>query len=185
MGTAGNKRERLIDAANMLIYSQGFHRTTLADIAKESGVPLGNVYYYFKTKEDICAVVIERRKQDIKEIFNGCCKENDPKSNLKRFMKFFMMNGKDIVQYGCPVGSLCQELDKMPSRLTDRADSCMHDLLGWTNKQFRALGYKNSYEMAFELIARIQGIMLLGHALRDQKHIKKQLRSTCEWIDSL
>ena len=45
-----DKRERLIEAADKLIYEQTFHTTTLADIAKLADVPLGNVYYYFKTK---------------------------------------------------------------------------------------------------------------------------------------
>ena len=48
-----DKRERLIQAADKLIYEQTFHTTTLADIAKLADVPLGNVYYYFKTKEDL------------------------------------------------------------------------------------------------------------------------------------
>jgi len=45
------KRTRLINTASKLAHEHGFNQTTLADIARDSGVPLGNVYYYFKTKE--------------------------------------------------------------------------------------------------------------------------------------
>ena len=48
-----DKRTRLIEAADKLVQLQGFSQTTLADIAKKADVPLGNVYYYFKTKEEI------------------------------------------------------------------------------------------------------------------------------------
>ena len=48
-----NKCTCLLEAANKLVHQQGFNQTTLADIAKAAQVPLGNVYYYFKTKEDI------------------------------------------------------------------------------------------------------------------------------------
>ena len=48
-----DKRDRLVEAADKLIYEKTFHTTTLADIAKEADVPLGNVYYYFKTKDAI------------------------------------------------------------------------------------------------------------------------------------
>jgi AcrR family transcriptional regulator len=41
-----DKRRRLVDTAAKLVHEQGFNRTTLADISRESGVPLGNVYYY-------------------------------------------------------------------------------------------------------------------------------------------
>ena len=40
---SSGKRERLTEAAKTLFYQQGVTRTTLADIAHEAKVPLGNV----------------------------------------------------------------------------------------------------------------------------------------------
>ena len=37
------KRQRLIAAANQLLYQQGVEKTTLADIAQAADVPAGNV----------------------------------------------------------------------------------------------------------------------------------------------
>ena len=48
MARTSDKRVRLVDAAKALIHKQGFNLSTLADIAQEADVPLGNVYYYFK-----------------------------------------------------------------------------------------------------------------------------------------
>src|SRR5260370_7942720 len=48
-----DKRSRLLSAAVGLAYRNGFGATSLADIAREAEVPLGNVYYYFKTKDEI------------------------------------------------------------------------------------------------------------------------------------
>ena len=56
-----DKRDRLVESADRLIYEQTFHTTTLADIAKDADVPLGNVYYYFKTKEAIMEAVIQKK----------------------------------------------------------------------------------------------------------------------------
>jgi AcrR family transcriptional regulator len=44
-----DSRTRLLKAAEKITYRQGFGSTALADIAKEARVPLGNIYYYFKT----------------------------------------------------------------------------------------------------------------------------------------
>ena len=55
----GTKRERLIAAARQTVYEQGIEKTTLADIAAAAGIPLGNVYYYFKTKNDLVQAVVE------------------------------------------------------------------------------------------------------------------------------
>jgi TetR/AcrR family transcriptional repressor of nem operon len=46
-------RTRLLQAAEKAAYLYGFGSTSIADIAKEASVPLGNVYYYFKNKDEI------------------------------------------------------------------------------------------------------------------------------------
>jgi AcrR family transcriptional regulator len=53
------KRERLIASAADLLHRQGVERTTLAEIAKAADVPPGNVYYYFKTRDELVHAVIE------------------------------------------------------------------------------------------------------------------------------
>lgn len=186
MPRVSDKRERLVDAAKHLIHRQGFNQTTLADIARESDVPLGNVYYYFKTKEDICNAVIDERREGIRESLQECrCRENDPRKNLILAVKMIMKQSDTVAEYGCPVGSLCQELDKTPSSLSEAANQCMKDHINWASKQFSELGYQNANDMGVEFIARIQGTILLGHTLHDPALIRKQLRSTCDWIKSL
>src|ERR687888_553215 len=52
------KRERLVESATALFHEQGVHRTTLAEVAERAEVPLGNVYYYFKTKDELVGAVL-------------------------------------------------------------------------------------------------------------------------------
>jgi TetR/AcrR family transcriptional regulator, transcriptional repressor for nem operon len=54
----------------------GFRQTTLADIAREARVPLGNVYYYLKTKDDIGRSIIDRLVSQVRanlESFEEAC----------------------------------------------------------------------------------------------------------------
>ena len=74
------KRERLVAAATELLHQQGIERTTLADIAKAADVPLGNVYYYFKTKDDVIAAVIEAQVRQTKATLALI----DPATDLRR-----------------------------------------------------------------------------------------------------
>ena len=186
MPRTSDKRERLVDSAKSLFHRQGYYRTSLADIARESDVPLGNVYYYFKTKEDICNAVIDERRESIRESLQECrCKDNDPKQNLVNAIKMIMKQSNTVAEYGCPVGSLCQELDKTPSALSEAANQCLQEHIQWAAKQFRQLGYQNAHDLGVEFMARIQGTILLGHTLHDPSLIRKQLRSACEWIESL
>ena len=48
-----DKRQRLVEGARLVLHQQGVEKTTLADIAQAADVPVGNVYYYFKTKDEL------------------------------------------------------------------------------------------------------------------------------------
>ena len=58
------KRERLVTSAREAIHHQGVEATTLADIAQAADVPVGNVYYYFKTKDDLVVAAITARTRN-------------------------------------------------------------------------------------------------------------------------
>lgn len=185
MPRTSDKREKLIGAAKSLIHRQGFNRTTLADIAAESDVPLGNVYYYFKTKEDICQAVLEERKQELQRLLSDCCRNNRPRANLKRFIKYVLEDSEVVTECGCPHGTLSQELRKMSSPLTKSAEGTLQVLIEWATDQFREMGVKKPEEFGFEFIARVEGIMLLGHALRNPVRLKRQLKALMSWLDTL
>jgi len=185
MPRTSDKREKLVTAAKSLIHRQGFHRTTLADIASEAKVPLGNVYYYFKTKEEICEVVLEERKQDLQRLIGDCCRNSNPKANLKRFLRCLMDDSNQVAECGCPHSTLCQELRKISSPLSDRAEGTLQVLIDWAVEQFRKAGVPRPKSTGFEFIARVQGTMLLAHTLHDPRRMKQQIKVIGTWLDTL
>jgi len=60
-----NKSERtrgmILEAAYTLFLSQGFHATSMRQIAKKSNLALGGIYNHFRSKEDIFAAIIAER----------------------------------------------------------------------------------------------------------------------------
>ena len=51
----------ILDAAEELFYSRGYHETSVSDIVKSIGVAQGTFYYYFKSKEEILEALINRQ----------------------------------------------------------------------------------------------------------------------------
>jgi AcrR family transcriptional regulator len=49
----GKRKETIEDSARELFIKQGFHRTSMRDIARGAEVSLGNLYNYYPTKEAI------------------------------------------------------------------------------------------------------------------------------------
>src|SRR5256714_9507996 len=104
------KRERLVAGARRVIHQQGVEKTTLADIAQAADVPVGNVYYYFKTKDELVQAAIDAQAQDIETALASFDRHRSPKARLKAFVKLLTAQREVAARYGCPHGTLGSKL---------------------------------------------------------------------------
>lgn len=186
MPRKSDKRERLVAAARQLIHQQGYNQTTLADIADESGVPLGNVYYYFKTKDEIATAVIQQRREEFQAMYRDWeQKYSEPRQRLRMLLDMAISSRDIMAEHGCPVGSLCQELNNERSELTNRADNILRDQLEWVTSQLRAMGREDAEQQAIHLVALLQGTSLLANSLSDAAIVVPQVEQANAWLDSL
>ena len=185
-GRVPGKRQRLIAAATQLLHQHGVEKTTLADIAQAADVPVGNVYYYFKTKDDIIAAVIEAHVQQSRAALALISSSHrSPKSRLKALVGEFAGQRDVIALYGCPQGSLCSELDKRPGRPDFALPELMRVPIEWAEEQFRALGRDDARDLAVSLIASYEGSALLTNTFRDPDILAREARRLSRWIDGL
>ena len=57
----GDKRERILDAAERVFAQHGFFAARVSEIAKEAGVADGTIYLYFKSKDELLISLFESR----------------------------------------------------------------------------------------------------------------------------
>jgi TetR/AcrR family transcriptional regulator, transcriptional repressor for nem operon len=181
----GGKRERLIGGARGLFHEQGVHRTTLAEIAERAGVPVGNVYYYFKTKDELVEAVITSYKEEAAALVESFELRKTPQARLKALVRNWLEMRDIVAEHGCPMGTLCAELDKIDSDLDRDAAEVMHTIIDWAEGQFRQLGRRDARDLAVALFAGIQGAALLANTFRDPTILNRQGRHLERWIDSL
>jgi len=179
------KRERLVAAARHVLHRQGVEKTTLADIAGAADVPVGNVYYYFKTKDDLIEAAIESQIEDIEELLEALNQEQTPQSRLKGLTRELFGQADLVARYGCPVGSLCSELDKRDDRVEQTGARLLSLPLAWLEEQFRAMGRSDADELAIALLASYQGNALLTNTFRDPNIMARESDRLERWIDSL
>jgi TetR/AcrR family transcriptional regulator, transcriptional repressor for nem operon len=180
-----DKRERLVAAARRVIYEQGVETTTLAHIAAAADVPLGNVYYYFKTKDALVSAVIESYRQSYGVLSAELAKQESPVGRLKALVQFLTSRRDQLATYGCPIGSLSSELDKREDALRSDAATILAGLIDWAEVQFQAMGREDARELAVALIAAYEGIALLAATLQDPTLISAEADRLDRWIDSL
>lgn len=186
MPSKTDKRDRLVDAAKMLIHQQGFSLTTLADIAQAAGVPLGNVYYYFKKKEDIGEAVIDHWSDELYERFSNWDLLDSAPKRLIALVNFEVESAENISRYGCAIGGLCQELAKQGGILADSAAKLLNDILEWSEKQFRSMGYSDdARDYALQFVTRVQGMNLLVNTFRDTNLAEKIAKTTRSWLSQI
>ena len=180
-------RQRIVETANRLFYHQGYHKTSFSDVVEATGVPRGNIYYYFKTKEEILDAAIAHRLERISQMLEQWTGEyRTPIERLHRFVNILDDSVESIARYGCPMGSLNTELGKSDPELQDRAAQLFALFEHWLADQFAELGYADrAHELAVRVMAIGQGISTLTHIHHDSQLLKRERQRLRSWIDQL
>ncbi len=182
-----DKRDRLIQTAVTLVHQQGFHQTTLADIAQQAQVPLGTVYYFFKSKEAIGEALVEHYLKHYRESCQQWNNDPHPKFRLETFLQFMLNDSQGLSQSGCPIGTLCAELHKQgDGLLAHQASGIFNELLAWLEEQFRALGKaEESRDLAVHLLSAVEGAILLTQSFHTPDYLVREAHRLQEWIRAL
>ena len=181
--TKADSRARLLQAAERTTYRYGFGNTTIADIAREARVPLGNVYYYFKTKDEFGDAIVEMRVSRFRRLLQEFDKAGSPKERLCAFVQIKIKNREELARNGCPVGTLCSELRKLGGAAADKSTILFAMALDWMEKQFRELGKRTEARgLAVHLLSATQGVSVLAHTFHDPGLIEMEAAWLKEWI---
>jgi TetR/AcrR family transcriptional regulator, transcriptional repressor for nem operon len=184
--TKADSRTRLLQAAEKTTYRYGFGSASIADIAKEAKVPLGNVYYYFKTKDDIGGAIVEQRVSRFRKQLQELDQTDSPKERLCGFVEIKIKNCEGLARGGCPVGTLCTELQKYGGAAAKKSRVLFTECLAWMEKQFALLGKgSESRGMAVHLLSATQGVSLLAHTFQDPNLVLMESARLKKWIRSL
>lgn len=184
--TKADNRTRLLDAAVKVTYHHGFGHSSLADIAKEARIPLGNVYYYFKTKDEIGHAIIDLRISRFRLLLQELNRIDSPKERLCAFVQIKIDNRENLARSGCPVGTWCSELHKHRGAVADKSRVLFKEGLVWMEEQFKALGKgRDSRGLALHLMAALQGVSVLAHTFHDPDMISMEAALLKKWIRAL
>ncbi|MBQ7098032.1 MAG: TetR/AcrR family transcriptional regulator [Clostridia bacterium] len=83
---SGGKRDEIIEAARKMFFEKGFDGVTIRNLQKEVGCEVGLFYYYFKSKDEIFDVVIDRLEGEWRNELDEVAEDFDdnPKACIER-----------------------------------------------------------------------------------------------------
>lgn len=116
-------RDRLVESARQLFLAQGYERTSIADVLRDSGVNSGSLYYFFKTKETLLVAVLDRYVELLRPVVLGAVFErvSDPIDRVFGVLDGYreMLMATDCRQ-GCPIGNLALEMSERSDAVREK-----------------------------------------------------------------
>ncbi len=182
---ARSKKDRLVAAAVECFHKTGYARVTLGEVAQSANVPLGNVYYYFRTKAALAHAAVEIWTARVEAI----CSELDPVATPRRRLLAYLRRAEAArsvyTEFGCPLANLSRDL--LASGEPDLSELAGHiyaGLYGWVETQFRVMGQPEALARANGrfVIASLQGGILMAHANQDSSLMTTQVRHLRQWL---
>ena len=102
-------RQRLIECAAELFWKNGYSATGISEILKQTGLPKGSFYFYFKSKDDLATAVTEYYQKILLEQFQNSSQGNDWESFIKEIFDYLFGRATGQTFAGCPYAVMGME----------------------------------------------------------------------------
>ncbi|HEX3473389.1 MAG TPA: TetR/AcrR family transcriptional regulator [Kofleriaceae bacterium] len=87
---SGDKRERILIAAERIFARHGFFAARVSEIAREAGVADGTIYLYFKSKDDLLISWFEDRMKQVNDKLRQAIAGKPPAEQLRAFIQAYL-----------------------------------------------------------------------------------------------
>lgn len=165
-------RDELLRTAERHIRAQGYEGFSFREIAKEVGIKSSSVHYYFPTKADMGSAVA-RRYCD--QLFASLPEEpqDRTKALAAAFSNAMRRDGK-----ACLCGVLASVQSSLPPAVRLEAKRFFELTIGYLlGGEQRKIAKREEREWAFQVIAQLEGGMMLALALEDASAFTSLARS--------
>ncbi len=149
-------------------------------------MPLGTVYYFFKTKEAIGQALVEHYLQNYR---NACEQWNsypDPKARLEAFLQLMLGDRERLSQSVALLGRSAQNCTSrgMGCWQAKPARFSTNSWLG-LRRSSRRLARERAAGLATHLLSAVEGAILLAQSFHTPEYLEREAEQLTQWIRSL
>ena len=178
-------RQRLLDAAQALIYASSYHEVGVQQICDHAGVRKGSFYHFFPSKRDLALAVLDQTHTFTQDtlINKAFAPDLPPLARIERFFASLYDFHKQVKKstgfvLGCPFGNIGCEMSTQDEALRRKVD----DILSASETPFAAaldeavangeLPAMDTAASASALFAYSEGIVLYAKTRNDPELIR-------------
>lgn len=188
-------RQRILEAAFMEIYRNGFQGMRLDEVLAATSLTKGALYHHFPNKQTLGYAVVDEVIQQTMEAMwiQPLRGAEDPFQGLIDVIEQLPDNKPpEMIQYGCPLNNLAQEMSPLDEGFRQRLDRLFEAWQGATrealekaqqNGQIRA--DCDCEEIATFVMAALEGCMGLAKSAQSKDRLRTCNRGLIQFLLSL
>lgn len=180
-------KEKILDAAIKLMLAQGFEATSVDEIIDEAGATKGSFFHFFKNKEDMGKVALERFVSRQLEMFQSAPfqKEKDPLVRVLGWIDAVISAFQNpAMPKSCLLGNFSQELAPTHPDFQALCSQAFSRSAEGIARDLAAAGRADSARLADLFLTIIQGSLILMKAKKDVSIGVENMRHFKSYIES-
>jgi TetR/AcrR family transcriptional repressor of nem operon len=187
-------RQRIVEQAANVMSVRGYFATSMADLARETGLEKGSLYNHFDSKEALALAAFDYSVALVGKRFDEALSGQERAIDRLRVIVGVFRSLADAppLPGGDPVLNMAIESDDAYPVLLDRAQEAMtswQKLIGKTAKEGVARGELkpevNPRELASIITSTLEGAVMMSKLFRDPTHMRWAVDHLMRYLDSL
>ena len=167
--------DRIIEVAESQARSGGYNAFSFREIAKEIGIKSASIHYHFPTKADLASELAKRYTEKFNQHLYAI---NESKGTLQKQLTDYA----ELFHYAlktdqkmCLCGLFAAEIDALPDEVKIATRAFFEAQLDWLNRLFTQHHIDTPNIKAIQLLATMEGAMLLAKAFESEHYFKKAI----------
>lgn len=183
MPRVSDAKEKLLDSAVKLVFTNSYEGVGIDDICRDAGVKKGSFYYFFESKKDLVIGSLERffESQVRKMLADIFAAEATPEEKIRRyfyaiyeFQKALKNGGGRVC--GCHFGNVAIEMSTQDEAMRSAISRLLDDIAGCIEEALvgpkGGLSAAQAKQCAQQVLAYMEGTVLLAKVNNDPERIK-------------
>ncbi|NDI35794.1 TetR/AcrR family transcriptional regulator [Chengkuizengella sediminis] len=155
--------EKILKVAMELFIQNGYHSTSIDEIANKAKISKGLLYHYYKGKESLLAAMVEERIEELLEVMETATTKESPVEQISYIIEGSLENvSRKPKVFRFYLNLLTQpKHDKVLAKYSNLLQAEFDKQFEVQNEMFEKLGVTNAKMKSVHFSSTLQGIMLM------------------------
>jgi TetR/AcrR family transcriptional regulator, lmrAB and yxaGH operons repressor len=166
-----DSRAKLVAATSKLLQTQGYHATSIKDIARTAGAPIGSLYFLFPGgKDELVVEALQRSGGDVADVLNALLADQPtPRAVVATYVGAieWLLTESGYTE-GCPIATVALEAAPENELVADTIAAAFNEWASVLRQQLERTGLVEAHAsiIATTTLAAVEGALILARASR-------------------